>query len=218
MVSGPGHTCCHDPSLEPVEGTEEAYGALNWAGARGRFGGSAFVLQEDGTLRCPAGASLWLQEQRQETPYSQRLVFCALREDCQACLLREQCLGRGARGNRPRRVSAVRRLLPLSRSPCERERTLLAIRWVDVAGRMIRRYWIRHWRSQSVEIVPLAQGQEKLLPPPRLPRAVRRHQRLSWKERLERNAWWGLPRVRLHLYGVPSALASRMGLREEMEM
>ncbi len=204
------------PSLEPVESTEEAYGALNWAGARGRFGGSAFVLQEDGTLRCPAGASLWLQEQRQETPYSQRLVFCALREDCEHCLLREQCLGRGARGNRPRRVSAVRRLLPLSRSPCEREEALFAIRWVDVAGRMIRRHWIRHWRSQSVEVIPLTQ-QVRSLPPPRPERPVRRHQRLSWKERLERNAWWGPPRVRLHLYGVPPVLTSLLCLNEEVE-
>jgi hypothetical protein len=49
---------------------------------------------------------------------------------------------REARGNRSRRVSAVRRLLPLSRSPGERKGTLLAIRWVDVAGRTIRRQWI----------------------------------------------------------------------------
>ena len=47
------------------------------------------------------------QEQRQETPYAQRLVFCAPLEACQPCLLREQCLGRGAQGNRARRVSAV---------------------------------------------------------------------------------------------------------------
>jgi hypothetical protein len=85
-------------------------------------------------LHCPAGAILWLQEQRQETPYAQRLVFCAPLEACQPCHLREPCLGRGAQGNRARRVSAVRRLLPLSRSPCQREGTLLAIRWVDLEG------------------------------------------------------------------------------------
>jgi hypothetical protein len=102
--------------------------------ARGRFAASTLTLQEDGTLRCPAGASLWLQEQRQETPYAQRLVFCAPLEACQTCLLREPCLGRGARGNRARRVSAVRRLLPLPRSPGQRGGTLLAIRWVDMEG------------------------------------------------------------------------------------
>jgi len=112
------------PSVAAEEARKEAYGPFHWAGdagrARGRFAASAFVLQEDGMLRCPAGALLWLQEQRQETPYAQRLVFCAPLEACQPCLLREQCLGRGAQGNRARRVSAVRRLLPLSpRHFCE---------------------------------------------------------------------------------------------------
>jgi len=210
------------PSLSSEEAREEEYGPLHWAGdagrARGRFAASTFTLQEDGTLRCPAGASLWLQEQRQETPYAQRLVFCAPLEECQTCLLREPCLGRGARGNRARRVSAVRRLLPLSRSPCQREGTLLAIHWVDIPGRSIRRHWIGHWRSQSVEVVPLTEKLEKLSAPPRPPRAVRRHQRLSWKERLDRNAWWGPPRVRLLLYGVGSALTSLLRLNEQMEV
>jgi hypothetical protein len=210
------------PSISPEEAREEEYGPLHWAGdagrARGRFAASAFVLQEDGTLQCPAGAILWLQEQRQETAYAQRLVFCASLEACQPCLLREQCLGRGAQGNRARRVSAVRRLLPLSRSPREREGTLLAIRWVDIPGRTIRRHWIGHWRSQSVEVIPLTEKLEKLPPPARPPRALRRHQRLSWKERLQRNAWWGPPRVRLRLYGVAPALSSRLRLHEEMEV
>ena len=165
---------------------------------------------------CPAGALLWLQEQRQETPCAQRLVFCAPLEACQPCHLREQCLGRGAQGNRARRVSAVRRLLPLSRSPCQREGTLLAIRWVDMPGRTIRRHWIRHWRTQVVEVVPLSEKLEKPSPPARPPRAVRRHQRLSWKERLDRNARWGPPRVRLHLYGVGPALTSRLRLNKQM--
>src|SRR5512135_1613612 len=187
------------PSLSAEQAREEEYGPFHWAGdagrARGRLAASAFVLQGDGTLQCPAGASLWLQEQRQETPYAQRLVFCAPLEACQSCHLREQCLGRSAQGNRARRVSAVRRLLPLSRSPCEREGTLLVIRWVDVAGRSICRHWIRHWRTQAMEVVCLTQKPEKLSPPPRPPRAVRCHQRLSWKERLDRNAWWGPPRA-----------------------
>ena len=47
------------PTPDP---TPEEYGPWQLAGdvgrARGQIGGSAFVWQEDGKLRCPAGASL----------------------------------------------------------------------------------------------------------------------------------------------------------------
>src|SRR6266516_4914545 len=79
---------------------------------RGVSGQRTRVLQEDGKLRCPAGASLWLSEVRQENAFTQRAVYLAYQTDCQRCCLREQCLASGAKGDRARRVSAVRRLLP----------------------------------------------------------------------------------------------------------
>src|SRR5215470_7215386 len=58
------------PFLVTEEHPPEAYGPWQWAAAfgraTGRFGAEDFVLQEDGKLRCPAGASLWLSEVRQE--------------------------------------------------------------------------------------------------------------------------------------------------------
>jgi hypothetical protein len=60
----------------------------------------------------------------------------------------EHCLASGAKGDRARRVSAGRRLLPPP-APVPRERKpiqLGPIRWVDVAGRALRRSWITHWR------------------------------------------------------------------------
>ena len=103
--------------LFPVsESAPEEYGPWQLAGdvgrARGQIPGEAFVLQEDGKLRCPAGASLWLSEVRQENAFTQRAVYLAYQTDCQPCALREQCLAPGAKGNRARRVSVVRRLLP----------------------------------------------------------------------------------------------------------
>src|SRR5438105_933819 len=41
-------------------------GAQAFARATGRSGAEAFVLQETGRLRCPARASLWWSEVRQE--------------------------------------------------------------------------------------------------------------------------------------------------------
>src|SRR6266567_3811110 len=132
--------------LLPIpEPTPEEYGQWQLAGdvgrARGQIAGEAFVWQEDGKLRCPAGASLWLSEVRQENAFTQRAVYLAYQTDCQPCSLREQCLAPGAKGNRARRVSVVRRLLPQP-SSLERQPILLVpMRWVDVAGRTLRRRW-----------------------------------------------------------------------------
>jgi hypothetical protein len=52
----------------------EEYGPWQWAAAFGRATGlicaEDFVLQEDGKLRCPAGASLWVSEVRQENAFT----------------------------------------------------------------------------------------------------------------------------------------------------
>jgi hypothetical protein len=178
--------------------------------ATGRFGAEDFVLQEDGKLRCPAGASLWLSEVRQENEFTQRAVYLAYQTDCQRCALREQCLASGAKGDRARRVSAVRRLLPPPASvPVERKPVLLGpIRWIDVAGRALRRTWTTHWRRQYVELLPLPDTPPSLSPPLRPPRAVRSHHRWSWQDRLAYNAWSGPPHQRITVAGVPTFLAS----------
>jgi hypothetical protein len=168
----------------------------------------AFVLQEDGELRCPAGSSLWLSEVRQENAFTQRATYLGFRRDCVPCALKEQCLGRGAKGNRARRVSAVRRLLPSPAEVSQKPVMLGSMRWVDVAGRALRRAWMAHWRSQYVEVIPLTTILERISPPPRPPRAVRSHHRFRWHDRLARNAWWGPPQVRVTVADVPAFLAS----------
>jgi hypothetical protein len=78
------------PLLLPIpEPTPQAYGPWQLAGdggrAHGQIAGEAFVWQEDGKLRCPAGASLWLSEVRQENAFTQRAVYLAYQTDCQPC-------------------------------------------------------------------------------------------------------------------------------------
>ena len=197
--------------LTPEACSPQEYGPWKWAAAfgraAGRLGANAFILQEDGTLRCPEGASLWLSEVRQENAFTQRVVYVASQMDCPHCRLREQCLGRNAKGNRARRISAVRRLLPSPSSVEPSPRLLEAIRWVDVAGRALRRTWMAHWRTQYVEILPLSPVQSRISPPPRPPRAVRSHYRWNWSDRLARNAGFGPPQFRIAVAGVPAALA-----------
>ena len=139
----------------------------------------------------------------------ERAVYLAYQTDCQPCALREQCLAPGAKGNRARRVSVVRRLLPQP-SSLERQPILLGpMRWVDVAGRALRRSWTAHWQRQYVEVLPLPKPTlPETKPPPRPPRAVRSRHRWSWQARLNRNAWWGPPRVRISVAGVPASLTS----------
>src|SRR5258706_1882172 len=143
-------------------------------------------------------------------PLRKRAVYRAYQTDGQRCALKEQCLASGAKGDHAGRVSAVRRLLPPPAPvPVERKPILLGpIRWVDVAGRSLRRTWMTHWRRQYVEILPLVQAQQELLPPARPPRAIRSHHRWSWQDRFNRNAWSGPPHQRITVAGVPTFFAS----------
>ncbi len=143
-----------------------------------------------------------------ENAFTQRAVYLAFRTDCQHCSLREQCLASGAKGDRARRVSAVRRLLPPPSSVESKPVLLGSMRWVDVAGRALRRTWTTHWRRQHVEVIPLMVISEKSSPPPRPPRAVRSHHRWSWHDRLLCNAWLGPPQWRITLAGIPAFLTS----------
>src|SRR5215469_13207796 len=168
--------------------------------------------REDGKLRCPAGASLWLSEVRQENAFTRALPsIWPIRPIVSAVRCGNNAWREAAKGDRARRVSAVRRLLPPPAPvPLERKPTLLGpIRWVDVAGRALRRTWMTHWRRQYVEILPLVQIQPELLPPPRPPRAIRSHHRWSWQDRLNRNASFGPLHLRVSVAGVPTCLAMK---------
>jgi hypothetical protein len=80
------------------------------------------------------------------------------------------------------------------------------MRWVDVAGRALRRIWTAHWRRQYVEMLPLGQTQQQVLPPPRPPRAIRSHRSFRWQDRLARNAGSGPAQLRVSVAGVPACL------------
>ncbi len=91
-TSGAASAKAHPPipatEVEPV-----LYGPPQWARrsfTKG-FAGSDFTLQPDGTLRCPAGHPLTVQERRPERNGSVRIVYGARMRYCRPCPLREQC-------------------------------------------------------------------------------------------------------------------------------
>lgn len=71
------------------------------------FPGTAFSLQPDGTLLCPARHLLTLLEERPLQSGPIRVVFAARLTDCRDCALRQQCQGPGNAPVRARRVHAL---------------------------------------------------------------------------------------------------------------
>ena len=190
-------------SPAPASGYGPPATATSWKA--GRFTGSDFALQPDGTLCCPAGKTLHPTEQRTEHDGSLRVLYAARIGDCRVCPLREQCQWHGSQTTKPRRVSLLLHPLSVGSAP---------LLWRDWSRRVHRRACMQLVRHQRVEVIlPQAHQPQQVSSPPILSRAQRAHSRLSWAERLARNARAPTASlVRIKLFGVPEALATFLGL------
>jgi hypothetical protein len=171
----------------------------------GRFSGHDFVLQPDGTLRCPASQELHAHEQRREADGSLRVVYGASIRSCRSCPLREQCQWQGNATVKPRQVSILLHPLAVGSEP---------IQWRDWSRRAHRHACIQLVRHQCVRIqVESATSPSLVTQLVPLSRAVRAHYRLAWAERLARNARSpSAGRMAIHLFGVPEDFATSLGL------
>ena len=209
-----------DPVPRPSQPAPVTYGPPQWARpsyTKG-FAGTDFSLQADGTLRCPAGRPLYAQERRPERDGSLRVLYAARIGHCRACPLRERCQESGMATKKPRRVSAV--FWPVPGPPPEPgvppalPPASHPILWGDWSRCQTRREWVALLHTQTVTIT--------MLPVVSLPnpttsgpftRRQRAHWRLSWTERLARNACSKPePSIDLHLFGIPTAFAISLGL------
>jgi hypothetical protein len=102
-VSEPVHQEPAVPTSGPI-----LYGPPRWAhrSFTTGFAGSDFALQPDGTLRCPAGHPLTVQERRPERNGSLRVVYGARITHCRPCPYRVRCQ-ESPTTRKPRQVSAV---------------------------------------------------------------------------------------------------------------
>jgi hypothetical protein len=199
--------------------TDVSYKPPVWAVSRmGCIAGKHFTPQPDGTLHCPAGFPLYPQERRFERDGSVRVVYAARIGHCRPCSMREECQGYGAATKKPRRVSAV--LWPLDKTektiaPSLSLSTSYPILWGDWQRCFHRREVVKLLRHQRVDVelaetAVLAQSQQIRL----ISRAERAHSRLSWEQRLARNARpKTAPEVLIKLFGIPDAFATSLGLR-----
>jgi hypothetical protein len=226
-----------EPAItEPVEEEViENYGPLEmakeWAKCRGRFSGKDFVLVDEGTLRCPAGKLLRSRSRVPLRNGNLRICYSAKIADCRTCALASQCIGVGAYGDKPRQVSAIRQRLEPTRRPKVRPwqepdtppesapAMPCELVWSDVSGRRLRRTWFTGLRRQQVHVQervpPAAQSSSPPTPasPALLSRAERAHARLSWSDRLVRNARTASsPHFHIMLFGVAPQVAAYLNL------
>jgi hypothetical protein len=219
---------CVSPNLPPPHSevrtppdrspTGPAFGPPHWARpARvGSLGGKDFLPQPDGTLRCRNGATLYPQERRPEHDGTLRVLYAAHIADCRSCPLRSRCQAHGTATHKPRRVSAV--LYPLLQpAPEEPPPSCRAaphpILWGDWSRAQPRRAWIRWLRSHLVTVEALPVSPPDATPAP-LSRAQRAHWRLTWQQRLARNARpTSAPPVEITVYGLSTAFAQTLGVR-----
>ena len=175
--------------------------ATSWKA--GRFTGTDFPLQPDGTLRCPAGNVLIPHEHRRERDGSLRVVYAASIRDCRPCPLREQCQWNGSDTRKPRQVSVLLHPLPVGSAP---------VLWRDWHRRHQRQACLRLHR-QRLDIQSEPGLPPPTISPPTISRTQRAHSRLSWDERLARNARTDqAERISFSLFGIPERLATFLGL------
>jgi hypothetical protein len=220
---------------EPIEEEViENYGPLEmakeWAKCRGRFSGKDFVLLDEGTLRCPADKLLRPRSRVPLRNGNLRICYSAKIVDCRRCTLASQCIGVGAYGDKPRQVSAIRKRLEPTRrpkvTPWQEPETPPGsapevpseLVWCDVGGRRLRRTWFTGLRRQQVHVqehMPAAHSSSPPTPagPALLSRAERAHARLSWPDRLVRNARTGSSlHFHITLFGVAPQVAAYLNL------
>jgi hypothetical protein len=191
------------PEQAPVQGYGKPAVALPWKA--GRFCGQDFALQPDGTLHCPADKTLRPTEQRREADGSLRVLYSARILDCRGCSLRKQCQWNGEATTKPRRISVL--LHPLSVGPAP-------LLWRDWSRREHRRACMQLVRHQRIEVrLPPLAAASPCTADVILSRAQRAHSRLSWAERLARNARAPTAdQVTIKLFGIPEAFAAFLSL------
>ncbi len=191
------------PALSaPISGYAPPATATSWKADR--FTGADFPFQPDGTLQCPAGKALVPHERRRECDGSLQVVYSASIRDCRPCPLRQRCQWNGSATAKPRQVSVLLHPLPVGSAP---------LLWRDWHRRHQRQACLRLHRQRVESQMAPALKSAEACSPPTISREKRAHYRLSWDERLARNARTeAVERITLTLFGIPERLALFLGL------
>ena len=146
------------------------------------------------------------------------MIYGARISHCRGCPLRDYCQGVGSESRGPRQVSAIWHPLPPARhlgKVAGGKTGTAALLWQDGSRCAGRRLWMQLMRSGRVDLQmrqPVVAPAHARVPAP-LSREQRAHWRLSWEQRLARNARPASgPGVQVVVFGVPAALAAFLDL------
>lgn len=198
--------------------------AGGWARSLDKFSGSDFTILNDRTLQCPAGQSMYRREVRQNRRGDLKILFGINPRTCQQCPLKSQCLADGSKETGGRRITVIRKQLPLSEQPKDFQpgsvilpeipfmpvatQSNLPVLWLDFPTTHLRRDLAYQLRHQQIVIESIA----KALPlteiaPQQITRDQRAHRRLTWVQRLDKNvAKDSVTHWKIQLFGISSAV------------
>lgn len=185
-----------------------------------RFPAADFELLSPKRVKCPEGHVL-KRHGRLKTAQGAKIVFRAQAKDCSRCSARGRCLARGAGRSTARHVTffettpSAAALVECPASPADPCTTRpstgsRALLLDDLPARAMRSSWIERWRRQALQIGPPPPEAPAVRSSPRIfTRAQRARRRLTWRERLARNACRPLTAPwRVTLFQLPQPRAS----------
>ncbi|MBD2066324.1 hypothetical protein H6F93_02080 [Leptolyngbya sp. FACHB-671] len=194
------------PVNHPSERSTPRYGAMTvakgWGKSRHKYGGKDFKIIEDQFIECPQGHRMGRREIRYTRRGDMQMLFSVNPRICASCPVKHHCLSDDSKGTNGRRISVMRAKLPpvptvalepqitvIAQAPIQTVQGTQALVWSDIPATQLRREIRQHLRRHQTCIQPNDLGTRLIQPiASYLTRSQRAHRRLSWAERLKRNA------------------------------
>jgi hypothetical protein len=195
--------------------------AQGWAKSRHKYAGKDFKIIEDQFVECPAGHRMGRREIRYTRRGDMQMIFSVNPRLCASCPVKQHCLSDDSKGTNGRRISVMRAKLPpvptlalepeitvMAQAPIQTLRGTQALIWTDIPATQLRREIRQHLRRHQTCIQSSDLGTRLLQPiAAYFTRSQRAHRRLSWAERLKRNAISSpTVQVSVQLFGIPPRL------------
>jgi hypothetical protein len=173
-----------------------------WGKSRHKYGGKDFKVIEDQFIECPEGHRMGRREIRYTRRGDMQMLFSVNQCLCASCPVKHHCLSDDSRGTNGRRISVMRAKLPpvptvalepeitvLAQAPRQTRRSTQALLWTDIPATQLRLEIQQHVRRHQT-CIQLNDLGTRLIQPiaSYFTRSQRAHRRLSWAERLKRNA------------------------------
>lgn len=204
--------------------------AKGWGKSRHKYGGKDFKVIEDQFIECPEGHRMGRREIRYTRRGDMQMLFSVNPRICASCPVKHHCLSDDSKGTNGRRISVMRAKLPpiptvalepeitvIAQAPIQTVQGTQALIWTDIPATQLRREIRQHLRRHQTQIEQKPSNLQRIqFAPVHLTRSQRAHRRLSWAERLKRNAISSQTvQVSVQLFGISSKLVDFLNCLSE---